>query len=446
MDEAEFMTSWLRELDAGQWRSSRWLLSWQRQRLESLLRHARETVPFYRTQLDPLFDDSGSIDWDAWTELPLLTRDDVLEQRDALLSTDVPADHGELEIRQTSGTTAKPIAVPRTRRAQLCSLGLYHRGFLWHGFDMTAKMAWIVPLDKSRAQYPDAERHDFWTVPAQLLGIRGELVILNINAATDRQIDWLERERPRYLHTFPTNARALARNLLDSGRHLAGLERIMLVGETLADDDRVLCRRAFRADVIDSYGAIECGQIALQCPDALHYHVNGETVFLELVDSEGRPVEPGGVGEVVVTPLHNYAFPLIRYQLDDFAVSGTACSCGRGLPVIAGIKGRSRHMFRFPDGTEVWPDVKTANLQRFLAPRQWQIAQVAPLEIEVRFVPGDPAFRPDYAGMSAYIRALFGQDLTVRYSLVDSLLVTPGGKFHDYVCELQPGRLTLVRA
>lgn len=393
--------------------------------------HARRTVPFYRDRLGAVID-GDRLNWSGWRDLPILTREEVFDRRDALTSCDVPAEHGKVASKTTSGSIGKPLTVLMTRTADLRSMGLVHRCFLWHDFDVTARMAYIMPYFVDRAQYPEAERYEYWTVPTQLLSIKGELLILSISATVEQQIEWLRRERPRYLHTFPSNARALARRL--EGEPIEGLEKLFLVGESSGAELRAECQQAFAVDIVDRYGAMETGQLALQCPTGCHYHVHSENVLLEVLGPDGCPVAPGESGTVVVTTLHNYAFPLIRYRLDDIATVGSPCACGRGLPVIEEILGRTRHIFRFPDGSEIWPSLGDAIVP--LAPRHWQVAQVGPLEIEVRYVPEDFGHRPDYDHVTAFIRKQFRQHVSVRYRRLDSLPALPGGKFHDYVCEL----------
>jgi hypothetical protein len=73
-------------------------------------------------------------------------------------------------------------------------------------------------------------------------------------------------------------------------------------------------------------------------------HVAAENALVEIVDEQGRDVAPGGRGRVIVTGLNNYAMPFIRYQLGDIALAGTApCGCGRALPVITRVEGRTRN-------------------------------------------------------------------------------------------------------
>ena len=76
---------------------------------------------------------------------------------------------------------------------------------------------------------------------------------------------------------------------------------------------------------------------------------------MEVLDNHGRPCKEGETGRVVLTDLHNFTMPLIRYEIGDYAEVGPPCACGRGLPVLARILGRSRNMLTLPAGDRIWP-------------------------------------------------------------------------------------------
>jgi phenylacetate-CoA ligase len=210
----------------------------------------------------------------------------------------------------------------------------------------------------------------------------------------------------------------------------------MSYAEIVSDEIRARCRKAFGLEIIDCYSAREAGYIALQCPDHMSYHLQSETIKTEILDIQSQPCNFGETGRVVVTPLYNYAMPLIRYEIRDHATIGVPCSCGRGLPVLTRIAGRTRNLFRLPNGALIAPDFKTTTFLTHLAPRQWQIAQTGPLQIEVRLVPGVAVDEMDFDGMTAYIRKLLHPDFAVSYRLLDSIPIRPGGKHEDYLCEL----------
>src|SRR5262249_15877820 len=140
----------------------------------------------------------------------------------------------------------------------------------------------------------------------------------------------------------------------------------------------------------DTYTSREGGYMALQCPEHTHYHVQSEAVLLETLDDRGEPCRPGEVGRVVITPLHNFAMPLIRCESGDYAEAGRFCPCGRGLPVLNRIMGRSRNMLRLPKGGRIWPDLLPIEKSMDLPIAQYQLAQIDLHVIEARIAPRRP--------------------------------------------------------
>ena len=174
--------------------------------------------------------------------------------------------------------------------------------------------------------------------------------------------------------------------------------------------------------------------MAHACPDGHGLHVNAESVLLEIVDAEGRPSPVGHPGRVVVTPFVSTSQPLIRYDQGDIARLGPACSCGRGLPVLAAIEGRATALFTHPDGRAI-SRFLTNEVRAALGASYWQIAQVGPLAFEVRYVPVDWQVPPDEATAEAMFRHIFFDDAKVRFLRMIEIPLTPAGKHLEYVNE-----------
>ena len=111
----------------------------------------------------------------------------------------------------------------------------------------------------------------------------------------------------------------------------------------------------FGCRAYNRYGSAEVGDIAGQCNEAKGLHVFPWTVYLEIVDDDGRLVSPGTPGDVIVTSLANLAMPLIRYAIGDRAtmIEDVDCTCGRHGQMITDLEGRTTDMFRCQDGTIV---------------------------------------------------------------------------------------------
>ncbi|MGE0484643.1 MAG: phenylacetate--CoA ligase family protein [Gammaproteobacteria bacterium] len=366
------------QLEASQWWDAERLERHQYMQLARLLTHARRTAPFYEAHLAGL-PAAGALTPAWFATLPTLSRRAVQAEADALRCRVVPQGHGEGTEYASSGSTGRPVRVLGTRLHALFWRALLLRDHLWHQRDLGGKLAVL------RTRIADRETPN-WGAGTAGVFATGPCVSYNSVHDVAEQARWLCAEDPDYLIGHPSNLRAVLLSCTEQGLRPGRLREVRCFGEMLPDDLRALCREYWGVPLIDSYSAAEVGIIALQCPRHEHFHVQAEHLLVEILDDAGRACAPGQPGRVVVTPLHNFAMPLVRYELNDQAVPGEPCPCGRGLPVIERILGRRRHMLRLPDGTTHWPSIPAKVWQPCPAIRQFQLVQTAPGAITVRLV------------------------------------------------------------
>jgi phenylacetate-CoA ligase len=200
--------------------------------------------------------------------------------------------------------------------------------------------------------------------------------------------------------------------------------------------------QVFGTRPIDLYGANETGLLASECPWCGHYHINAETVLVEILTQEGTPSPPGAAGRVVVTSLYNYAMPLIRYEIGDFAIAGPEqLKCRVKLPTLSRIMGRYRNAFTLQTGAVIYPYVPVSRLRQFLSFEQIQIVQTSLTTIEVRYVPADRTAKPNAEGLETCLREYIHPSFNVRAIAVDAIAVSSPGKFEDYLSLVPRQRL-----
>ena len=323
-------------------------------------------MPFYGVSLRRAGIKPGHpITDDAWARVPILGRRAVQEAGDRLHATELPPGHGRpVEVR-TSGSSGMPVTVRKTELEQFYWQSFTLREELWHGRDLGAKLLAIRRDDQLAPTATGASLRQLrdWGAPVATVYPTGPMVLLDYRCTIAEQADALRRERPDYLLTFPSNLLALLRHMRAQDLAPAGLRGVRTAGEALAPETRALCSRPLGCvEVTDCYSAAETGNLAFQCPDSPpgqeRYHVQSESALVEVLDADGRPCAPGATGRVVVTPLHNFAMPLIRYEIGDLAEVGPPCTCGRTLPVLTRIPGRARDMLTLPGGAQrhlLWP-------------------------------------------------------------------------------------------
>jgi phenylacetate-CoA ligase len=414
------------QMEQSQWWPREELDARQFGQLREILFHAAQTVPFYRARLTAAgIDPSHEIDPAAFARLPLLARRDIQRQGAALMSQAPPPAHGQFVEHLTSGSVGEPLRVYGTQLDTMFWLAQTLRDHLWHQRDFGGKLCVI------RSRVTGGERSG-WGPATDVLFDTGPGAMLNIRAEPARQLEWLQQHDPTYLLSHPTNLRELARLSLRKGVRLPRLKEVRSFGETLPQDLRALCREAWNASLTDVYSAEEVGYIALQCPEHEHYHLQSEHLLVEVLDDQGKPCGPGEIGRVVVTTLHNFAMPLIRYALSDYAEVGAPCSCGRGLPVLTRILGRSRNMLTLPDGRRVWP---TFPEMRYSAAsiRQLQIIQHTRERVEARFVAERELLPEEEQGLVTAIHDAFGYPFEVTLTPVPEIARSAGMKCEDMI-------------
>ncbi len=415
------------QFEHSQWWPPAKLEAKQFRQLREVLAHAAQTVPFHRDRLSAAgIDPAHDIDPAAFARLPLLTRRDIQLHGQALMSQKLPSGHGHLVEHKSGGSTGEPVRVFGTQLDTAFWLAQTLRDHLWHRRDFAGKLCAI------RSRVNDVELRG-WGPATDAIFVTGPSALLNIRTDPAQQLKWLQQQNPDYLLSHPTNLRELARLSIKSGVKLPQLRQVRTFGETLSKDLRALCREAWGTTVADVYSAEEVGYIALQCPEHEHYHLQSEHLLIEILDDAGLPCSPGAIGRVVVTTLHNFAMPLIRYALGDYAEVGEPCDCGRGLPVLARILGRSRNMLVLPDGRRLWPSTPVIRYSGIAPIQQLQIVQHARGAVEARFVAERTLLPDEERAMITAIHDALGFPFSVTLLPVAEIPRPPSMKYEDII-------------
>jgi phenylacetate-CoA ligase len=138
----------------------------------------------------------------------------------------------------------------------------------------------------------------------------------------------------------------------------------------------------------------------------------------------------------VLTSLHNFATPLIRYEIGDYAELGPPCSCGRGLPVLRRVLGRVRNMLVTASGERYWPTFGLRSLGEAAPVRQAQFVQKSHSLVEARLVLEAPLTAEQSAKVSERLLERLPPGFEVRVLSVDWIERGAGGKFEDFLSEI----------
>ncbi|MEN8106967.1 MAG: AMP-binding protein [Pseudomonadota bacterium] len=411
--------------------------------LATLLEFVRGSIPFYRQRLSEAgITAAKDIQPEAWERVPILTRQQLQSSVQTLRVRKPPPGHRLLGLAQTSGSTGTPVRVATTETTRMLWNAFVLREHYWHGRDFSATLAAIRHFgDDTNVAYPGGSNLPDWGSPVNLLHASGPAVALDIHTDPHQQLEWLSRQNPEYLITFPSNAAALAQRSLAESVTLPNLREVRLVSEAVDDELRASIHDAWSVQVVDTYSAQEAGSLALQCPEHAVYHVQSENILLEVVDTNGRACKPGETGRVLVTTLHNFAMPLIRYEIGDYATVGAPCSCGRGLPVLTRILGRVRNMVVLPTGETHWPNL-AATFYRQAAPViQHQVVQHDLEHLEARLVVERALTSDEEEALRTMIMERIGHPFSVQFSYPDRIERSRSGKYEEFISHVTQKRM-----
>lgn len=423
--------------EVDQWRSPQAIAARQDQHLAALLEHAWRQVPYYRRRLATAGYHPGMpVTPEIWQALPILQRGEVQTAGPALQADALPPGHGSSTPVTTSGSTGQPVTVTKSGLAQLVWSAITLREHRWHRRDFSRKLAAIRLFTDEQARSPAGRLTNSWGPPVSLVHHTGPAALLDVHVGLERQLDWLLEQRPAYLLSLPSNLLGLAKLSLARGISLPGLREARCVGEPVGEVLRTACANAWGIPVTDMYSTQELGYLALQCPGHWHYHVQSESVRIEILSPDGSPCRPGEVGLVVATPFFNFATPLLRYAPGDYAEVGEPCACGRGLAVLRRVLGRERNMWSRPNGDRWWPHVGSTSMAEFASIRQWQFVQKTVDTLEVRLVAPAPLLESEEIALRALVKARLGDYFSVHLSYYEDIPRARSGKFEDFVSDI----------
>lgn len=423
------------QLSQSEWWQPDQLLRIQLKQLTSLARHAKSSTRHYRNLDVPR---GSELTAETLRALPLLRRHDIQMAGAGLFSDDIPESHGHVTPVTTSGSTGTPVTVLKSQVGAQLWRAFTLRDSLWHKRDLSARLGVIRYVgDRTSCLPPDGTALSGWGPATDEVFPAAPATMLSVGTPVDEQATWLRKIDPTYLLTHPSNLRALAEYFAaNSLQSPSSLRQLRTVGELLTAETREVCEKVFGVPIADMYSSQEVGYMALQCPESTNYHVQSENVLLEVLDTDGEPCGPGQIGRVVVTDLHNYASPLLRYEIGDYAEVASPCQCGRGLPALKRIIGRERNMWVRPDGRRAWPLITSKKLRAAAPYRQLQLEQVSIDLIVVRVVPEGCFDDGHEQALAAAIHQCLGFRTGLAFQIVDSIERGRNGKFEDFICRI----------
>lgn len=423
----------LRDLERTQWLASRGVEDVQLQRLRAFLQGVGRHVTYYRELFRHHGFDPAAVGSAAdLRALPFLDKAAIRANVDALKSDTA----GKLVRYNTGGSSGEPLVFYMGMGRVSHDVAAKWRATRWWGVDVgdPEVVLWGSPVELGKQDRVKALRDRV---------LRSHLLpaFEMSDERMDRYLDAIARIRPRMLFGYASALALLATHAERRGRVMSdcGAKVAFATGETLYPGQRAVIERVFGAPVANGYGSRDAGFIAHQCP-AGSLHLSAEHIVVELVDPDGHPVPPGEQGEIVTTHLATDDFPFIRYRTGDVAVLGTEpCACGRGLPVLREVFGRSTDFVRTKAGNVMHALALIYEVRDKPGVQAFKLTQEADYSLDLQLVTA-PGFTAEVeASIRAGILARMGGDAVLAIRRVTVIPPERSGKYRYVVSRVASG-------
>lgn len=404
-------------------------VNWEKRK--RLLEHAISRSPFYREKFrraglcpDDFRDPS------VFSKIPCLTRDELRQERDRIFTVHLGPRY--LVRTSTGGSTGVPVTIFSDRRVPVETV--MWRMMSWWGIAPHMDGAYVWRMRRTSRLSRALNALAWWPTTKLRLDASSmdERAILHFFSAFNRLC-------PPLLQGYTGAISHLAEEVTARGLSVHAPRAVWVTSSPVKAADRERIVRAFRAPVYDQYGCCEVPAIAAECAQQDGLHIHSDTVHVEYVDSDDRPVPEGSPGDIVVTDLTNMVFPLIRYRNGDRgqAMLGR-CPCGVTLPRMMPVRGRISDCIRLPSGRTISGEFLTTVFDAFPdAVQQFQVRYKPDGPLMILYVP-HPACRSlneILQKVAASLECVVCGEATIRFQQVN-VIPHDRGKHHLVVNEV----------
>ena len=425
----------LAQLRQTQWLAPQQIAEIQELKMRRLIRHAYQHVPYYTAAMDAAGIRPEEIQsLDDLQKMPMLGKSDVREHLYFDLFSDLHNKQEMLKIN-TSGSTGVPFVTYAEKTQLEMRFASTWRSMEWTGWrlgDPCARL-WHQTLGMSLTQiareYIDAFFQRRLFIPAY------EMRESNIREMVTK----LAQHKPVLIDGYAESFNFLAHYLQKHDAPDFHPKAVMSSAQVMPEQVRAVIQDKFKTKVFDKYGSREFSGIAYECAQQDGHHIMAESYIVEIL-KDGKPAQPGEIGEVVVTDLNNFCVPLIRYRIGDLAMAmdnSKPCACGRGLPRIGQIIGRSQGMIVCANGTWL-PSTFFAHLFKdydYIV-RQFQIVQKERGAFDLKVVKADQFSEKGMQEIVTVLRKFTGDDTRIEVVYVDEIPLVRTGKRTNTVSHL----------
>jgi len=419
-------------MEQSQWLDAGALQQLQLHTLKTFLKDVQQHVPYYQNLFKKLAFDPDSIQTlQDLQKLPLTDKSVIREHTEALKADNAVG----LSRFNTGGSSGEPLVFYIGKKRVSHDVAAKWRATRWWGVDIGDPeiVIWGSPIELGAQD--------------KIRLIRDKLLRTQLLPAFEMSeekvagfIETIQSVRPKMLFGYPSALAHIAKQAEKSAKKLddLGIKVAFVTSEKLYDHQRQVIEKVFNCPVANGYGGRDAGFIAHQCPQG-NMHITAEDIIVEIIDTNGQVLPAGEAGEIVVTHLATRDFPFIRYRTGDVGVlSDEQCTCGRGLPVLQDIQGRTSDFIVAQDGTVLHGLALIYVLRDLDGIEEFKIIQHTKDHTEIQLLTNARFNRSVEDSIIDALKARLGQTVKIDIHYVDTIEKEKSGKFRYVISHVQP--------
>ncbi len=430
----------LKEMEAADLLTAAELAELRARKLQQLIQYAYENVPYTHRSMDEAgVPASGIRGPEDLRRLPIMRKADVRKNREAMKSRIA----GKVTPFSTGGSTGDPLIYDVGKERMASWIACRQRAMRWFGLSAGDKeyAIWGSPVEVTRQD--------------RIRGFRDTLLATRLlsafemsEAVMSRYVDLLLKGDCRTIFAYPSSLYLLCLHANKQGRNLrrAGIKAAFVTGEVLFPHQRELIAETLNCPVANGYGGRDSGFVSHECPRG-EMHIMADATIVEILDAQGQPVPEGETGEIVVTDLNSREVPFIRYATGDVgSLTSRKCVCGRALPLLDKIQGRTTDFIVAPDGAILHALSVIYIIREIEGVEQFRIRQKTLTNFHLQLVRNGRFLPESEIRIREQLQRRLRARLEVEIEYLPSLPPERSGKFRQVISDVSIDSLTATHA
>ncbi|MDT0294042.1 phenylacetate--CoA ligase family protein [Mesonia ostreae] len=317
------------------------LLNWEKRK--NIVYYAYENIPFYKEWYNKhnFHPDQLKVQND-WDLVPIITKEDIRDNYNKIINPNF--DQKRHIVSSTGGTSGAPLKVLHDKNNYNDVNGW--RVMKWWNLSISPNIAFVFRLTRSSKMN---------ILLNKLMWFPTKRIFLDASSVNDKKIEkfisQLIENKTIVLQGYTGALNEVANYVLKNRIKVGGIQAVWCTSSPLTKKIRNNLKSAFDAEVYDQYGSGEVYWIATECDHHDGLHVHSDIRHVDIIDDKDNSVKNSTLGNLAITDLDNYLFPIIKYKNGDLSlIKKENCGCGKPYPLLEKIYGRTTDLVKLPNG------------------------------------------------------------------------------------------------